>query len=88
MEGVVLESVSYTKYHGVTVSEDLRWNRHVAEITCRANKLLRPLRRNLSACDRKTREAAYVCLVRPLLEYASQTWDPCKSNLRDEIEKV
>ena len=39
------------------------------------------LRRNLSACDKKTKEVAYVGLVRPLLEYASH-------KLTDEIEKV
>ena len=88
MEGCPLESVSNTKYLGVIISEDLRWNHHVAEVTSRANKLLGLLRRNLSACDKKIKEAAYFGLVRPLLEYASQAWDPHTSNLIDEIEKV
>ena len=56
MESNLRESVSYTKYLGVTISEDLRWNRHVAKVICRANKLLGLLRRNLSACDRKVKE--------------------------------
>ena len=88
MNGFLLESVSHTKYLGVTISEDLKRNRHVAEVTSRANKLLGLLRRNLSVCDKKVKEAAYLGLVRPLLEYASQAWDPHTSNLTDEIEKV
>ena len=55
MEHTSLESVQHTKYLGVTISDDLRWNRHVADITGRANKLLGLLRRNLSKRDRKVR---------------------------------
>ena len=76
MEHSSLESVQHTKYLGVTISDDLRWNRHIADITGRANKLLGLLRRNLSTCDRRVKEAAYLGLARPLLEYASQAWDP------------
>ena len=76
------------QYLGVTICEDLRWNRHVAEITCWANRLFGLLRQNLSARDRKIKEAVYLGLVRPLLEYASQAWDPYTSNLLDEIEIV
>ena len=89
MEHTSLESVQYTKYLGVTVSDDLRWNRHVADITGRANKLLGLLRRNLSTDgDRRVKEAAYLGLVRPLLEYASQAWDPYTDNLSNDIEKI
>ena len=33
MEHTSLESVQHTKYLGVTISDDHRWNRHVADIT-------------------------------------------------------
>ena len=72
MEHKSLESVHYTKYLGVTISDDLRWNRHIADITSHANKLLGLLIRNLSTCDRRVKEAAYLGLVRPLLKYASR----------------
>ena len=88
MEHTSLESVQHTKYLGVTISDDLRWNRHIADITGRANKLLGLIRRNLSTCDRRVKEAVYLGLVRPLLEYASQAWDPYTDNLSNEIEKI
>ena len=88
MEHTSLESVQAMKYLGVTISDDLRWNRHVADITGRANKLLGLLRRNLSTCDGRVKEAPYLGLVRPLLEYASQPWDPYTDNLSNEIEKI
>ena len=83
-----LESVQHTKYLGVTISDDLRWNRLVADLTGRANKLRGLLRRNLSTCDGRVKEAAYLGLIRPLLEYASQAWDPFTDNLSNEIEKI
>ena len=88
IEQTSLDSVQHTKYLGITISDDLRWNRHVADITGRANKLLGLLRRNLSTCDRRVKEAAYLGLVRPLLEYASQAQDPYTDNLSNEIEKT
>ena len=54
----------------------------------RASKLLGLLRRNLPTCDRRVKEAAYLGLVRPLLEYASQAWDPYTDNLSNEIDKI
>ena len=83
-----LESVQHTKHLGVTISDDLRWNRLVADLTGRANKLRGLLRRNLSTCDGRVKEAAYLGLIRPLLEYASQAWDPYTDNLSNEIEKI
>ena len=38
--------------------------------------------------DRRVKEATYLGLVRPLLEYASQAWDPCTDNLSNEIEEI
>ena len=57
-------------------------------ITGRANKLLGLLKRNLLTCHRRVKEAAYLGLVRPLLEYASQAWDPYTDNLSNKIEKT
>lgn len=62
MDHTSLESVQHMKYLGVTISGDLRWNRHVADITGRASKLLGLLRRNLPTCDRRVKEAAYLGL--------------------------
>ena len=88
LDGIALDSVTEAKYLGVTITCDLRWNRHVADVKNRTNSELGLLRRNLSACKRDVKEAAYVGLVRPLLEYASPIWDPHTASLSAEIEKV
>ena len=67
-KGAALDSVNEVKYLGITISHSLRWNKHVADINRKANQILGLLRRNLYFCDHNTKEAAYVGLVRPILE--------------------
>ena len=45
-------------------------------------------RRNISFCNRRVMEAAFMGPVRPMLEYAGVVWDPYTANLCSEIEKV
>ncbi len=75
-------------YLGVFISNKLTWNQHVKEITSKANRTLGFIRRNLHSCPRKTKEAAYMTLVRPLIEYSSAVWDPHTQILQNQIEKI
>lgn len=88
LKGAALDSVKEVKYLGITITHNLRWNKHVADVTRKANQILGLLRRNLYFCDQNTKEAAYVGLVRPILEYASAIWDPPTQNLIQELENV
>ena len=47
LEGTVLENVESTKYLGVTITSDLKWNSHIRNVCSRANRTLGFLRRNL-----------------------------------------
>ena len=40
LHGKVLETVVSAKYLGVTLAQDLRWNRHVENIAYKANRSL------------------------------------------------
>ena len=62
--------------HGLTVTEDLKWNTHIQRISVKANQTIDFLRRNLNIGAVTTKHQAYFSLVRPLLEYASTVWDP------------
>ena len=50
--------------------------------------MLALLRRNSNNCSRDVKLAAYVGLVKPILEYASSVWDPHTEYLICELEKV
>lgn len=88
LHGQTLEVVDSAKYLGVSISEDLSWNKHIDNITTTANKTLGFIRRNILTKKENIKEVAYKTLVRPQLEYASSVWSPhTKSNI-DKIEKV
>ena len=64
------------KYLGITISNDLKWNKHVRNITSKANSTLGSLRRNLRLSSHTVKTHAYQALVRPHLQYASAVCDP------------
>ena len=76
LHGKELETCTAAKYLGITISSDLRWNKHVDEVCSKANKTLGFLRRNLRVSSPKLKTLAYFSLVRPLVEYAAPAWDP------------
>ena len=76
------------KYLGVTIADNLTWNAHVDATSKKANNSLAFLRRNLASCPRDIKAQSYQALVRPILEYASTSWDPyTKSNIQ-QLEAV
>lgn len=88
LHGHQLEKVTSAKYLGITIQNNLKWNKHINGITSKANQSLAFLRRNLKINSRKARDHAYKAIVRPKLEYASTVWDPhCENQVR-QLEKV
>ena len=76
LHGQTLETVSSSKYLGLTIQRNLGWDRHIDSMCAKANKMVGFLRRNLEIDPRKVKERACKTLIRPILEYASSVWDP------------
>ena len=72
----ILKEVESAKYLGVHINNNLKWDTHIQQTVNKANKTLGFLRRNLYGCPPKLKETAYLSLVRSVLEYAAQVWDP------------
>ena len=83
-----LKELEEVKYLGITITKDLSWEKHIHNITCKANSQLGFIRRNVRARSIKTREKLYNTLVRPHLEYAASVWDPHVTKQKQAIEKV
>ena len=88
MDGKKVKPVQSTKYLGVTINNQLKWDEHVENVCGTASKLLGFLRRTLHKCPEDIKEKAYKSLVRPRLEYSSSVWDPYKQKHIDKVEMV
>lgn len=88
LKGHTLESVETAKYLGVTISHDMNWDKHIHNITAKANKILGFLRRNLQIKNEDTKSLAYKSMVRSNLEYCASVWSPHTEKLKGKIEQV
>ena len=88
LHGQVLQTTDSSKYLGVTLSDDLDWQKHVDMITTKANRTLGFIRRNLGDCNKRVKASAYMSMVRPTLEYSSTVWDPKPQKLQHKLEQV
>ena len=88
LHGQVLESTDSAKYLGVTISEDLSWSRQAETVAAKASRTVGFLRRNFRDCTPAVRAATYTSMVRPIMEYASSTWDPHHKKDIKVVEKV
>ncbi len=75
LHGHVLEHVKEAKYLSATLTSDLRWNRHIANVSTKANRTLSFLRRNLQINAPVMKTTAYNTLVCPIVEFAPAVWD-------------
>ena len=85
------QPLTYTpshKYLGITLSSNLEFDRHIHNITNRANRTLGFLRRNLHNCTPDIKHVVYNTLVRPTLEYCSALWDPYTIDNRYKLEQI
>lgn len=68
--------VTHHKYLGVTITNDLTWSAHIADICSSSFSKLCFLRRKLRGAPSKLKRLAYITFIRSKLEYASVLWDP------------
>ena len=73
---------------GVIVDPDLKFNVHISEIVVRAKQRAAIIHRCFLSRKVGNLVSAFKTYVRPLLEYASQTWNPYLNYLIEQIESV
>ena len=83
-----LEVVDETKYLGVTIQSDLKFNKHITSKTAKARQQTGMVKRALYDAPERAKLLAYTSLCRPHVEYASAVWDPALEYLKHDIEMV
>ena len=72
---------------GLFTASNLSWNQHVDKITAKANRVLGWVKRTCRDLkDIDTTNTLYGSLVRPLLEYSCETWNPHTKRNIDKLE--
>lgn len=84
----IIQNVSSTKYLGLTISNNLKWDAHIDNICAKAFRKLCFLRRKLRTSSKKAKLEAYRTLIRPVLEYASIVWDPFYAKDIARVERI
>ena len=88
IHGEVLGRDDEHDYLGVTISNDLRWNKHCQQVIKKSNQTIGLLQKTLASCHKDVKVRAYESLVRPHLQYAYEVWNPYTSSMVDRQEKV
>ena len=86
IDGRPLEATASHTYLGIDINNKLSWAEHISNTASKANKVLGIFRRNLYSCSPFVEETAYMTLVRPQLEYCSNTWDPYHQEYKNKLE--
>ena len=74
---IISRRPTHHKDLGITMSYDLSWSKHIAQISSKAYHILGLLHRTFSATNSiTTRKSLYISLVRSQLLYGSQIWRP------------
>lgn len=83
-----LTKVYEHKYLGLTLATDLKWNKHIANISSKAIRKLFFLKRCLKSAPTPIKLLSYTTFVRPVLEYANTVWFPHNITNINQLEKV
>ena len=88
LDNSILQIVPSNPYLGLEISNDLKWHKHINNITSKASRTLGFLQRNLRHCPKECRKTAYLSLIRSTLEYGSVVWDSQYKMDIDKLERI
>ena len=87
IHNTVLENVPHTKYLGVTIQSNLKWDVHCKQVAAKVTNTLNVLKQNLKSTNGVC-EKAYKSLVCLQVEYAASVWSPWLARDKARIERV
>ena len=83
-----IDQVSTHKHLGVILSDDLSWKPHILSIVAGLNTGLLGLLKRTLGSHHEALLKGYKVMIRPILEYACQVWNPHQIYLIDKLDRV
>ena len=90
INGEVIQRVPHALILGVTISENLKWNEHIENITTKAaQRLFMLYQLKKAGLPWRDMVSVYISKIRSLLEYACEAWHPgLNTYLHKDIESI
>jgi len=88
LNGVTLQQDTEQKDLGITISQTLKPDLHIANIVKKANSRIGLIKRCFTNYTPKKIQILYTTMIRPLLEYGSTVWSPHLQKDILELDKV
>ena len=88
LDGKKLSKVNAHCHLGLTLSDNMCWDKHIREKCTKALKRVTLLKRIGLKVPATTKRDIYISFIRPLLEYASVIYDNCSTHMSDMLENV
>jgi len=88
LKGSTLAEETCTKYLGVFIQSDMKWNEHINKKVRKTNSMLGFLVRNLQKASEESKTNAYFAQVRSNLDYCSSVWNPYQQKQIRQLEMV
>ena len=79
LDKLALSTVEQHKHLGIWLQSTLSWDCHMKTMCAKANRVLGLVRRTFGYKNPSGVKIAFNALVRPILEYACQVWNPSTS---------
>ena len=79
---------SVVRYLGIYINSTLSWSDHCKVVAAKATKCLNFLRHTMWGATPAAKAMAYKCIIRPLMEYSCQVWNPFTDKDISMLEKV
>ena len=80
--------VEETQYLGVTLQQNLKFDKHISEKVGKASRILGVIKHTIQTEPGKSKLLACTSLCRPIMEYADTLWDPAHKQSVDSLEKI
>ena len=74
--GKLLKVDDNIKYLGIHITNNFKWETHINTTVSKGWRLLGLIKSSLWNAPVKVKRIAYLTLCRPLVEFASEVWDP------------
>ena len=74
LHDTTLPTVNHLKYLGMTLHNNLKWDKHTATVVSKDSQTLGFLKRNFKLALQKIRKLAYCTIIHSQVEYATAVW--------------